>query len=83
MSTKPFGTHPHTNESLTLTTISSKPSGIIDVSFTNVGASIVSWKLGGLSTRKELVLGFNDGASYFSKDNPFFGCNSSLCMAYN
>jgi hypothetical protein len=73
MTTKPFGRHPTRGEEFTLTTITSKPHGIIDVSFTNIGATIVSWKIGGLAYKKELVLGFKDGVSYLSSDNPFFG----------
>jgi galactose mutarotase-like enzyme len=73
MTTKPFGSHPSTAEEFTLTTVTSKPHGIIDVSFTNIGATIVSWKIGELANKKELVLGFKDGASYLSSDNPFFG----------
>lgn len=73
MTTKPFGRHPTTGEEFTLTTVTSKPHGIIDVSFTNLGATIVSWKLGDLVNKKKLVLGFNDGVSYLSSDNPFFG----------
>jgi len=73
MATKPFGRHPTTGEDFTLTTVTSKPHGVIDVSFTNIGATIVSWKIGGLAHKKELVLGFKDGASYLSSDNPFFG----------
>jgi galactose mutarotase-like enzyme len=39
----------------------------------NLGATIVSWKLGQFADKKELVLGFEDGASYLSPDNPYFG----------
>ena len=73
MTTEPFGRHPETGEEFTLTTVTSKPHGIIEVSFTNLGATIVSWKIGELANNKELVLGFKDGASYLSSDNPFFG----------
>jgi galactose mutarotase-like enzyme len=73
MANKVFGKHPETGEPLTLTTVTSKPSGLIEVSFTNVGATIVSWKIGRIAAKKELVLGFHDGADYFSADNPFFG----------
>ena len=75
MSTKPFGVHPDTEEPLTLTTVTSKPHGLIEVSFTNVGASVVSWKIGRIAKKKELVLGFHDGPSYLASpdDNPFFG----------
>jgi aldose 1-epimerase len=75
MTTKPFGFHPETKEALTLTTVTSKPRGLIEVSFTNIGASIVSWKIGRFGRKKELVLGFDDGASYLGSpnDNPFFG----------
>jgi len=74
MTTRPFGSHPVTGETLTLTTVTSKPHGLIEVSFTNVGASIVSWKIGRL-VKKDLVLGFHDGASYLAppSENPFFG----------
>jgi galactose mutarotase-like enzyme len=81
MTTKPFGIHPETKEQLTVTTVTSKPSGIIEVSFTNVGATIVSWKVGRIARKQDLVLGFNDGASYLvpSSDNPFFGtCESDF-----
>lgn len=77
MTTKPFGRHPVTGEEFTLTTVTSKPHGIIQVSFTNLGATIVSWKIGELA-KKELVLGFKDGASYLSSDNPFFGLSNSM-----
>ena len=73
MTTKPFGVHPQTGEALTLTTVTSKPHGLIEVSFTNVGASIVSWKIGRFARKQELVLGFPDGTYYFASDNPFFG----------
>jgi galactose mutarotase-like enzyme len=73
MTTKPFGFHPETKEALTVITVTSKPTGLIEVSFTNVGASIVSWKIGRIAKKQELVLGFHDGASYFANDNPFFG----------
>jgi galactose mutarotase-like enzyme len=75
MTSKPFGVHPETGEPLTLTTITSKPHGLIEVSFTNVGASIVSWKIGRIGNKKELVLGFHDGPSYLAppSENPFFG----------
>jgi galactose mutarotase-like enzyme len=74
MTTKPFGIHPKTSEPLTLTTVTSKPHGLIEVSFTNVGATITSWKIGRIA-KKELVLGFNDGASYLvpPTENPYFG----------
>jgi galactose mutarotase-like enzyme len=75
MTTKPFGFHPDTKEPLTLTTVTSKPRGLIEVSFTNVGATIVSWKIGSLARKQELVLGFHDGPSYLASpsDNPYFG----------
>lgn len=75
MTTKPFGFHPETKEALTLTTVTSRPSGLIEISFTNVGAAIVSWKIGRIARKQELVLGFHDGASYLvsGNDNPFFG----------
>ena len=73
MTTKPFGSHPETKEALTVTTVTSKPTGLIEVSFTNVGASIVSWKIGRFAKKQELVLGYHDGVSYFASDNPFFG----------
>jgi len=75
MITKPFGTHPETQEPLTITTVLSKPTGLIEVSFTNVGATIVSWKIGRIARKQELVLGFSDGASYLAppNENPFFG----------
>jgi len=41
--------------------------------FTLTTVTVVSWKIGGLAHKKELVLGFKDGASYLSSDNPFFG----------
>jgi len=79
MSTKPFGFHPETKEPLTLTTVTSKPQGLIEVSFTNVGATIVSWKIGRIAPKQELVLGFHDGPSYLapSSENPFFGMSVS------
>lgn len=79
MTTKPFGVHPETGEPLTLTTVTSKPHGLIEVSFTNIGASIVSWKIGRIGKKKELVLGFQDGASYLAPPsaNPFFGLRLS------
>ena len=70
---KTFGRHRTTGEELILTTVKSKPRGIIEVSFLNLGATIVSWKLGQFADKKELVLGFQDGASYLSSDNPYFG----------
>ena len=75
MATNPFGTHPVTGESLRKTTVTSKPHGLIEVAFTNVGASIVSWKIGRFAQKKELVLGFNNGASYLAPptENPFLG----------
>jgi galactose mutarotase-like enzyme len=75
MTTKPFGTHPQTGQPLSLTTVTSKPSGLVEVSFTNVGATIVSWKIGRIARKQELVLGFSDGASYIvpPTENPFFG----------
>jgi galactose mutarotase-like enzyme len=75
MTTKPFGVHPQTQQPLTLTTVKSKPHGLIEVSFTNVGATIVSWKIGRITKKQELVLGFPDGAAYLGprSENPFFG----------
>ena len=76
MKTEPFGVNPKTSEALTLTTVTSKPTGLIEVSFTNVGASIVSFKIGRIARKKELVLGFpHDGPSYLAPpdENPFFG----------
>jgi len=75
MATKPFGAHPVTAEPLTLTTVTSRPRGLIEVSFTNVGASIVSWKIGRIAKKTELVLGFDDGAAYLAppSQNPYFG----------
>lgn len=81
MTTKSFGVHSQTGDPLTLTTVISKPSGIIEVSFTNVGAAIVSWKIGRIARKQEIVLGFHDGASYLAppNDNPFFGtCESDF-----
>jgi galactose mutarotase-like enzyme len=80
MATKPFGAHPVTGEPLTLTTVTSKPTGLIEVSFTNVGASIVSWKIGRIAQKKELVLGFDDGTAYLAppSENPFFGTWASV-----
>ena len=78
MKTEPFGVDPKTSEPLILTTVTSKPVGLIEVSFTNVGASIVSFKVGRIAKKQELVLGFPDGASYLapSEENPFFGTPS-------
>jgi galactose mutarotase-like enzyme len=74
MTTRDAGTH-ETGKSLTVTTVVSKPSGVIEVSFTNVGATIMSWKIGRRIAKKELVLGFSDPASYLvpPNENPYFG----------
>ena len=74
MTTKQFAIHPETSKHLTVTTVTSKPHGLIEVSFTNIGATITSWKIGKI-VKKELVLGFHDPAYYLlpPKENPYFG----------
>ena len=76
MKTESFGVDPKTAEPLTLTTVTSKPKGLIEVSFSNVGATIVSFKIGRIAKKQELVLGFpHNGAAYLGppEENPFFG----------
>jgi hypothetical protein len=84
MTTVPFGFHPESQRALTLTTVKSKPHGLVEVSFTNVGATIVSWKIGAIGEKQELVLGFPDGPSYLKDpgDNPFFGISVGLRLMF-